>query len=440
MKKLISTILCILLPYTSFAFSIIRDDETESVLNSLSHPIFKAAGLDASAVSIFIVNDDEPNAFVFGGQNIFITTGLIKFSNNPDAIVGVIAHETGHIVGGHLVYGAQEMRNLQKKMALSLLAAAIAGIATKSSDAAMGTISASQTSLMNSFMSFNRTQESAADNAAIKYMSRLGVDSGGILSFLQKLNTDERTFHSDISPYNRTHPLSKERIDIIEQKMSQSKNSNHSYITEEMRQKFARAYTKISAFTDNPNQVLTAHKNTNINSKYASSIAYYRLGDKARAIAILDEAMALETSNPYFNELKGQILFESGDTAQAIKYYELANKIKPNSDLLKTEYANVLISNHSNIPLAIKMLEVVVANDPSDIQAWNLLAKAYDLNKSKADSQIAIAYGAYLSGDEPTAKKYLATIKQYRGMNKMQLTRFTQLQDLVASMRDNMDE
>ncbi|MCE2992871.1 MAG: M48 family metalloprotease [Alphaproteobacteria bacterium] len=440
MKKLLSIIICILLPYTSLAFSIIRDDETESILNTLSNPVFKVAGLDASAVSIFIVNDETPNAFVFGGQNIFITTGLIKFSNNPDTIVGVIAHETGHIVGGHLVYGAQEMRNLQKKMALSLLAAAIAGLATQSSDAAIGTISASQTSLMNSFMSFNRSQESAADNAAIKYMSKLGVDSSGIVSFLQKLNTDERTFYSDISPYNRTHPLSKERIDIIEQKMKQSKGQARSYITEEMRQKFARVYTKISAFTDNPNEVLAAYKNTNINSKYASSIAYYRLGNKALAISTLDEAMAQETSNPYFNELKGQILFESGDTVQAIKYYEIATKIKPNSDLLRTEYANVLISNNTNIQLSIKMLEMVIANDPSDIQAWNLLAKAYDLNKNKADSQIAIAYGAYLSGDEATAKKYVATIKQYRGMNQNQLTRFTQLKDLVATMRDEVDE
>ncbi len=107
--KLLKLYRLLLIIFLSFFFGklfakqvFIRDAEIEEFLRDVTIPIAKAADLNYNNIKIFIIKDSNINAFVSGGQNIFINTGLITKFKKPGAIIGVIAHEIGHIKAGHL--------------------------------------------------------------------------------------------------------------------------------------------------------------------------------------------------------------------------------------------------------------------------------------------------------------------------------------------------
>jgi predicted Zn-dependent protease len=431
---LLSLIFTLLLCFNAQAkeLVLIRDDEVESIIKEITKPIFKTAGLAPESISIYLIAQDDPNAFVMGGQNIFISTGLLKFSDNPDVLAGVLAHETGHIIGGHLVQHSLEMKHMQSKMLLNLLAAAAVGAATKSSDAAIGTMVGGETLAMGSLMSFSRAQESAADSTSARIMNKLGIGNSPLISFLHSLGTTERTFYGDIPSYYRTHPLSKHRIEFL--KASVPDSYENSYINNSMRDRFKMAHAKIVGFTSNSREILNEYRNKDSKeARYARSILYFREHNKKLAIAELDKVMEEVPNSPYLFELKGQILFELGQTREAIHYYQNANSLKPSSDIIAMEYASALIANNSNPNLVLKLLTQVLSHHRDEALAWNLLGKTYKQLDNEAEMHIAFAFEAYLKDDLEIARKQINAAKNSKDLAEPSKAKLKDIEQLVKN-------
>ncbi len=394
------------------AFTVIRDSEIEFVIRELAAPVFRVAGLNSDSVKIYVVHSDDLNAFVMGGQNIFLTTGLITYSEDPDVLVGVIAHEVGHIVGGHLITSKEELQNLRKRMMLGVIIGAAAGVATGSTDVGIGTAMGSSNAQISSFMKFNRTQESAADHAGIKYLTQLGVSPQGLIKFLNDLNKNERSFYAKSNAYLGTHPLSMDRIDYLKTYIQENPIKKNSYIGDFARSRYARIVAKIFAYTHSPDAVFQKYSGNDINSNYAKAIAYMRSANLNKAVEYLDKLMDSEPLSPFYLELKGQAYLEMGKIQESIQFYEKAYTYAPRENLIKLEYASALITAKINVTKAIGLLEQILEEDKQDINVWQQLSIAYGQKNDKANSNIALGWVALLKGDMPAAKRMAALAKK----------------------------
>jgi predicted Zn-dependent protease len=384
---------------------LIRDAEVEFVLRELSKPIYKVAGLDPESLRIYILLSDELNAFVMGGQNIFVTTGLINHSSDPEMIVGVLAHEVGHISGGHLVATKEEMQNLRQRMLLGLIAGVAAGVATGSSDVAIGAGLGSSSSQISSIFKFSRTQESSADQAGIKYLTRLGVKPDGLMGFLNDLNKKSRTFNKEQNAYLHTHPLSQDRVDSIKSYAQQNPPKVDSYLTPFVKRKFSRVVAKIYAYTHGFDETLMKYGGEDLDSNYAKSIAYMKNSNTNKAIEYLDKIIDKEPLSPFLFEMKGEIYYEAGRFSEAIPYFQKAYTYAPRENILKMEYAKSLIAAKLEVTKAIGLLEEITYEDKFDIMTWQELSLAYGIKKDKANSYIAQGWVSLLKGDIPSAKR-----------------------------------
>lgn len=412
------------------AITVIRDEELESSMYEIVRPIFRAARLDPKTLEIHIIDQEDPNAFVVGGTAIFVSTGMMKFSDNPDAIAGVMAHEVGHIVGGHIIQSKEALTGMTVKTLLGVLAGVALGAVAKSSDVGVGTALGVYSESIGSMMKFTRSQESAADAASVRYMKQLGVDDTGVTEFLQSLESVDRTFYSDVSEYQRTHPITRSRIEFLK---AQHIGSANSYINAQMRERYKFAHAKVEGFTSNPSSVLRQYEgDTSEKAQYARAIALYRMHKKTEAIAELDNLIKAHPNSANFYELKGQILFESGDVGPSIQAYSKSHSLNKSSDIIRIEYANVLIYAKQEVQKAIVLLKQVVSKNRYDSIAWGLLAKAYDLNREEFNKHIALAYEAYIKGDEVTAHKHINAIKRDKNAASSK-----DLKDLQQLIKDN---
>lgn len=413
MRILLSIIILIFITPPAFAFKLIQDEEVESVLYQIARPIYKVAGLSPDSLEIFIVEDNELNAFAADGQKVFLTTGLLSFSSDPEAVAGVISHEVGHIAGGHLAARKEEMANLQKKAVAGMMLGLLAGVAAGSTDVGVAGLTAAHHSGEMGFYSFSRTQESSADSAGVKYMKKLGINNSGLLSFLKNLSSNENTFYSDISPYLRTHPLSQQRMDFIKNFFTNVKSSDEGLLNHAIREKFKRAYTKVKAYSQKPDVTLRDYESDqSLYGNYARAIAYLKLADKPKALHFTDLLLQQEPHNPYFNELKAQVLFEGGQVQQAIQYFDIALKNSKQSNFYKLALAQSLIISKTDITRSIVLIKQVISVDRNNYFAWHLLGSAYQAQGNKTLSTLAFAWRAILLEDEETAHKMVKTVEK----------------------------
>ncbi|MCH2546145.1 MAG: M48 family metalloprotease [Alphaproteobacteria bacterium] len=388
-----------LLSSTANAAGLIRDSEIEHTLRSYSEPIFQRAGLTPSSISLYIVNDPSINAFVMGGSNIFINTGLLMQSETPEMVIGVIAHETGHIAGGHLVRTTNEVERAQLQALLGTLLGA-AAMGAGAGDVGAAVMSGSQNIAMKNMYSFTRANEEAADQAALHYMDAIGISASGMLQMFEILRKQEyRKIGADSDPYIRTHPLSKERIMHIRNHVNQSpiaSGTAPSHYTEMQ----DRLLGKLEGFLEDPSRVIQKYplSDTSVKARYARAVAYHRLIEPDEAIAEMDALLTKNPDDPYFNELKGQILFESGRLEPAREAYSKAVQLMPDAPLIRTEYGRVLLAseNKNDLPAAIRALEYASSADKKNPQAWRLLATAYGRDGRLALSHLALAEEAVL--------------------------------------------
>ena len=383
----------------------IFDTEIENNIRAIAAPVLLAAGLDPSVVRIHLVNSSAPNAFVSRGQRLFITTGLLMAAEHPGQVIGTLAHETGHIAGGHLARLDTLLRDAATPALLSTLLAVAAGVLTKDAAATAVILGGSQQAINRRLLSFSRTQEQSADRAAVRYLEDTHQSARGLLEFLEYLDDQQalvvsRSRQQELS-YDVTHPLTRGRIAYVRQHVARSRYSDVPVRPEFVR-RHARIVAKLHAFLDNPRQALARYKATDkgVPARYARAIAYYRQSALDKALPLIDGLLAEQPGDPYFLELKGQALFENGRIAEALGPYEEAVRVLPNARLLRIGLAHVQIelNRPALVKPALANLLQALRFDRAMPIAWRLAAIAYGRDGQLGQSALASAEYAFFTG------------------------------------------
>ena len=399
------------------SLSVLRDSEIETILRAWADPLLESADLDPDAVSIRLVNDMRLNAFVAGGQNIFLNSGLLMATEGPLQVIGVVAHEIGHISGGHLARSDEASRQAQTVALLHTIlgigAAAVGAVTGSSSsgEAAGALISGGGAVGLRHFLAFSRTQETAADQAALKLLEANQISAKGLLKFLQKFANQDLLSPDRQDPYLRTHPLTRGRISFVENHIAVSEVSNNQ-ISELLLNQHARIRAKLVGFLRPIEKTLQLYppEDKSVAARYARAIGYYRDSEIELALHELEKLLVEEPENPYFHELRGQILFESGQLRQAWPSYEIANELLPEDSLLMCALARleIEIGDQELVRKAIGSLEKVVIYEPTNNVGWWLLSIGYGRVGRMADSSLASAEQAILEGRPEDALLYAA--------------------------------
>ncbi|HKC03481.1 MAG TPA: M48 family metalloprotease [Sphingomicrobium sp.] len=385
--------------------SVLRDSETELLFSDISKPLIKAAGLDPKSVRVVLLNDPEINAFVATGQTVYIQSGLIQAVDNVDQLQGVIAHELGHVAGGHsirLQEGAKGATNLS----IATLVLGALAIAAGAGDAAMGIIAAGQQAAMGKFLAFSRTQEATADQAGAHYLSVAGISGKGMLDFFGKLQNQEyRLAIYATDSYARTHPLSSERIQALEQVFRKDPAwGNPPDPT--LNARFLRVKAKLVGFVDPKHAVVKyPESDQSIPAHYARAYAYHVGGYPDKALSETDALLKAEPDDPFFLELKGQILLEGGKPAEALAPLREATKRSGDMPLIAGMLGHALVATEDpkNFVEAKQVLKAAVNRDNENPFAWYQLGIIYDQEGDQGRAALATAERSNLEGNPKLA-------------------------------------
>ncbi len=422
--------------------SMIRDAQSEKFLQQLAAPIFASAKLDANNIKIYIVDDDEINAFVSGGQNIFINSGLIRKYKTPDALIGVIAHEVGHISAGHLARSGEGLEQANGAMILSYLLGAGA-IAAGAPDAGVALIAGGSNSAQRIYAKYTRNQEEAADNHAIKYLEDINYPADGLLKLLEFFERQMIGYQGQIDEYLLSHPISKKRIEAIKFLTKDKKFSNKK-INQILQPQMNLVLAKLEAFMDDAEIVLEKNRNQNDElSNYKKSIALFRKGKMAESLDLIDRIISKKNKGSqdlgFLLELKGQILFESGEVAEAAIFYDKAIKIldAKDSSQAKISFASAILSLVKNdktlLKLALTRLEEAMIFEEENSFLFKQLANAYDKMSDEPRSLLALARYNLLIGDKEKCQKYAKLAKEKLPKNSK--SELLQAEDLIQDSK-----
>jgi predicted Zn-dependent protease len=373
----------------------VRDAEIENIIRSYAAPLFRAGGLDTEAVDVYLINDSRINAFVAGGQRIFLHTGLLMSATDPNQVIGVIAHETGHIVGGHLARTQDALRTANATAIVAMVLGAAAAIAGGSGGAVVGGVAGGAQVAQGTFLLYSRTQEAAADQSAVKLLNATGQSSRGLHDFLDKLAGQEALATNRQDPYLRTHPLARERVELLRDQLKQSPYTD-APVGAETIALFARMQAKLRGFLEPPSRTFARYKadDGSLPARYARAIAYHQAKDSAKAVAEVDRLLAEHPDDAYFHELKGQILFESGRIRESIPPLERSVALDPKASLLRFGLARSQVALEGDAQLnkaAIEHLKEAVARDNDMVPAWQQLAIAFGRDGQLGSSAVASA-------------------------------------------------
>lgn len=389
---------------------VIRDTEIESVLKAWSAPLVAAAGLAPGSVDIIIVQNDQLNAFVAGGANVFLYTGLIEKTENPGELLGVIAHELGHIRGGHLIRSRQAMENASYEAMLGMVLGVGAAILTGDGGAAAAVGMAGRSQAERRFMAFSRVQESSADQSALTEMNQARMNPEGLLTFMQKLESQELMPVSQQSEYVRTHPLTRDRVDAIRTGVTQSAYAKTA-MPAEWDEQHKRILAKLIGFSA-ADRVPWVYddRDQSIAARYARTIAAYRQNRVEEALGMMDALLKDEPKNPYFHELKGQMLMDFGRLGPAKIALRRAVELKPDAALIRIMLAHALIEDSGNgrakadIDEAINHLNRAQRDEQRSSRIHRLLATAYGYQGQEAEARLQLAEEAVLQRRYDEAK------------------------------------
>lgn len=389
------------------AQSTIRDTEIEGIIREWSDPVFVAMGLEPSEIEVLLVNDPDLNAFATRGRIMGINTGLILRTDDAGQLLGVIAHEAGHIKNRHTLRdGAQSagMQPMLMSMALGALAVAAgqpgAGMALIGSSQYFGTINA---------LRYLQGQEGEADITAARGLEAAGESGRGLVEFFENFRSQEVFSDARRYPYFRSHPLSGQRIEALRRPVEAASH----YDTPESPERIAQhalIVAKIHAFMDPPNQTLRTYLESDASfpARYARAIAWYRDGQTERALTATDALIAEDVDNPYLWELKGQILFEEGRPKEAIDAHREAVRLKPDAPLLRVNLAHALIETNdsANLDEAVDQLKRAVAREEDNTMAWRLLGQAYASQGKEGEARLASAEYYFAAGAEEESTQF----------------------------------
>jgi predicted Zn-dependent protease len=385
----------------AMAQSILRDAETEALFDKMSGPLISASGLDPRNVKIVLINDKSINAFVAGGQIVYIHSGLIASASNANEVQGVIAHELGHVVGGHVIRSSEGIKVATGITLLSLVAG-IAVTALGGGEAGMAIIGAGQQAALGKYLAFSRTQESSADSAGASYLAKAGVSGKGSIAFFKKLqNIEFRYAIPQEDSYNRTHPLSGERIAVLQGKY-ETDAAWAKPTDPALEAMFQRVKAKLKGYVSEPRQTLIDYPVTNksVPARYARAYAWHRSAYPDKALEEADGLLALMPKDPYFMELKGQILLESGRPAEALPLLREAVNLTNAQPLIAGLFGHALIATEdkANFGEAERVLKAAVTRDNENPFAWYQLGVVYEERGDRPRAALASAEQHQLQG------------------------------------------
>jgi predicted Zn-dependent protease len=395
----------VLVTQPAMAQSILRDAETEAVLDEMAAPLIRAAGLEPKNVKVVLIGDPSINAFVAGGQIVYMNSGTIMQADNANEVQGVIAHELGHITGGHIIRSADGAKEATGITLLSLLAG-IAAVAAGAGDAGMGIMMAGQQAAMGKYLAFSRTQEVSADAAGVKYLGGAGVSGRGSIAFFKRLqNLEYRLAIPQEDSYGRTHPLSGERLSVLEHQYQASPAWN-TKTDPGLEARFQRVRAKLKGFAQEAAQTFRDFPESNKTdpARYARAYAWHKTAYPEKATLEVDTLLARAPHDPYYLELKGQILLESGQPVAAIPPLREAVQETRSQPLISALLGHALIASEDpkNLEEARTVLKAAVTRDNDNPFAWYQLGVVYERE-----------------GDLPRAQ--LATAERYNLLNQPQL-------------------
>ena len=385
----------------AMAQSILRDAETEALFHDMSAPLVRAAGLDPKNVEFALIGDPEINAFVAGGQVVYINSGLIQAADNANEVQGVIAHELGHIAAGDVIRGSEGAKAATGITILSLLLGA-AAIAAGAGEAGAGILAAGQQAALGKYLAFSRGQESGADQSGRRFLITAGVSGKGMVSFFQKLQGQEfRLAIEQDNAYDRTHPLTGDRIQVLRDSLSQDKAWN-TKTDPAIEARFQRIKAKLFGFINEPKTTLYKYPETDksVPALYARAYAYHKSAYPEKAVAEADALLATAPGDPYFQELKGQILLESGKPADALPVLRSAVQTTNFNPLIAALFGHALIAteNPANYPEAKQILRTAIQRDNQNPFAWYQLGVIYSHDGDQARASLATAERFNLEG------------------------------------------
>lgn len=388
------------------AQGLVRDTETELVMREYADPLLVAAGLEVSAVDFYLVGDMEFNAFVTGGQNIFLNTGTIIRAENPNEIKGVIAHEIGHIEGAHLIRrGNEGGRGAMATMAASIGVGLIAALAGAPDAGAAIMASSSQFAQLN-MLTYTRSQEASADQAAVRFLDGTEQSGRGLVATFERLAYQERLSFQRRWRYFRSHPLSSERVAALRRNVEASPYADVLDSEEDM-QTLYRLQAKIIGFMAPPAQTFARYPetDTSIPARYARAVAYYKQGLTDSAESEVNGLLEIEPDNPFFHELKGQMLYESGFLERSLAPYRRAVELMPEAPLLRVGLASALIAQNTDAAAeeALTHLRMALVREPANSFAWFQRSLAHQQLGQTAMAELSTAERAYSVGDSMQA-------------------------------------
>jgi predicted Zn-dependent protease len=419
-------------PVQARGLSLIRDAEIENTIAMIATPLSRAAGIGDHAITIRIINDDAVNAFATQGERIFINTGTILKSRGPNELKGVIAHEVGHLAGGHLLRLQDQMDQAMVSNILGMLAGVAAGVASGRGDVAGAVMMGAQHTAMRDFLAFSRAQESSADAFAMRILDATGQSTKGLLRFFEELGDQEALISSSQDPYVRTHPLTRDRMSALADHVARSPYSDVPAPANEA-EAFERAQAKLLAYLKPGTATFMRYPEADrsIAGRYAHAIAYFRRAEIGRALPLIDGLIADRPNDPYFHELRGQMLVENQRLAEGVESYQSAARLAPTEPLILVAlaHAQVELGTQDSLTRARTNLKAALNLEPANSFAWQYLAKAEGMLGDEGMAAFALAEMAMAQGNPREA---LAHAKRAEGRIPAGTPDGLRLRDLIA--------
>jgi predicted Zn-dependent protease len=402
---------------------VLRDTETEQLLRDYTRPILRTAGLEKQNIQVVIINDSVFNAFVADGHRIFVNYGALMQSETPNQITGVLAHETGHLAGGHLAKLRQQLAQAQTQMIIAMLLGAGALVAGSRSggggnggltSAGAAAISAPQEVIQRTLLSYQRQQEENADRAGVKFLTATGQSAKGMYQTFKRFTDDSLFSAHGADPYVKSHPMPVERVAALEE-LARSSPYWDKKDDPALQARHDMMRAKISAFMERQDTVYRRYplSDTSLPARYAHAITTYLHGDLHNALTQIDGLIQVQPANPYFYELRGQALLEGGRPAEAIAPLRKAVQLSNNAPLIEMLLGQALVAtdNKAYAEEAIAILRAAVARETEAPLGYTELAVAYARKGDLAEADLASAQAAYLRGDNKTARDLASRAK-----------------------------
>lgn len=429
-------------PALAQGMSIIRDAEIEETLELYTHPMLRAAGIAPEDTKIILIGDPSINAFVAEGQRIHVHTGLIMRARNANELIGVLAHETGHIAGGHLARMNEAMRQSMRP-ALIAIGLGVLAMAAGAPDAGAAIISGAPQFAQANFVRHTQVQESAADQFAVDILEQTGQSGRGLISFFNREFRPHEYAVRRVPAWMLTHPFTSDRIEALRERVESAAHYNAEE-SPDFVERFQFMQAKLIGFIEPLSRTLQVYPTTDTSqpARYARAIAYCgcgvqaRVPDLPRARAEIDALIAADPTNPYFHELAGQILFENGRAEESIPFHRRANELQPRSPLLEINLARALLAAHGRDATdeAIPLLQRALQDEPDNAYAWRELATAHDLRGEDGLARLASAEQAYALGDMGRARNFA---ERARRSLEQGTASWQRASDIVASVQNS---